>query len=348
MRISPPCSTTNRRPLPSPALTAASGESSPSTNGSIVTARAAGSSAPAGVDPAGEAVGWPEPPQLQASAATMATPSARRRGIIGFIVRPGSEAGSRRCYAPKMVRVASPVFVGRAAELAALDHALETAAAGRTTTVLIGGDAGVGKSRLLAAWNDRARERGATVVLGSCLDAGEGGPAYAAIVQALRGLFASIGSAGVEAFVGPDRTALSRILPELRGNRRGWRRRSAVDVGRPKLLFQRLVDIMDRAATDDGPLVLELEDLHWADPSTRRLPPVPSIESPYGTTIAPRHLPQRRDLSAITRWRNASSARSNHRCLPHRARPLRCHRGSRTADCHPRHPAVEGIGRSHL
>ncbi len=39
------------------------------------------------------------------------------------------------------------------------------------------------------------------------------------------------------------------------------------------LLFQRLVDIMDRAATDDGPLVLELEDLHWADPSTRAFLP---------------------------------------------------------------------------
>jgi len=60
-----------------------------------------------------------------------------------------------------MVRVASPTFVGRGAELAALDEALDAAAGGRTTTVLIGGDPGVGKTRLLETWNPRARDRGA-------------------------------------------------------------------------------------------------------------------------------------------------------------------------------------------
>ena len=167
-----------------------------------------------------------------------------------------------------MGRVASATFVGRAAELLRLDDALEAAIGGRTTAVLIGANAGVGKSRLLAAWNDRALARGARVIEGSCLDAGEAGPAYAAIAQALRRLFQTIPSAEVEALVGADQSAVLRILPDL-----------PVDAGRldgdqllaphaQTVVFQRLVDVLERAAAA-APLVLELEDLHWADPSTR-------------------------------------------------------------------------------
>ena len=72
-----------------------------------------------------------------------------------------------------MVRVASPTFVGRAAELAALDEALAAAERGNATTVLIGGDAGVGKTRLLEAWSRRVAGRGVRIVAGSCLDLGE-------------------------------------------------------------------------------------------------------------------------------------------------------------------------------
>ena len=75
-----------------------------------------------------------------------------------------------------------------------LDEALEAAAGGHTTTVLIGGDAGVGKTRLLQTWNQHARERGAKVVTGSCLDLGESGPGYTAIVEALRELIEGLGS----------------------------------------------------------------------------------------------------------------------------------------------------------
>jgi len=93
-----------------------------------------------------------------------------------------------------VVRITSPTFIGRSAELAMLDEALEAAAGGHTTTVLIGGDAGVGKTRLLQTWNQHARERGAKVVTGSCLDLGESGPGYTAIVEALRELIEGLGS----------------------------------------------------------------------------------------------------------------------------------------------------------
>jgi DNA-binding NarL/FixJ family response regulator/tetratricopeptide (TPR) repeat protein len=167
-----------------------------------------------------------------------------------------------------VVRIASPTFVGRAAELAALDQALDSSAHGHTTTVLIGGDAGVGKSRLLHTWNERAREGGARIATGSCLDLGESGPAYVALVQAFRELLGPLETAAVDALVGSDRSTLSLIIPELSVAAGPM---SDVQPSTPIIqtrLFDRLVRVIERASSD-APLVLELEDIHWADPSTR-------------------------------------------------------------------------------
>ena len=109
-----------------------------------------------------------------------------------------------------MVRVTSPTFVGRAAELEALDRALDAAELGQPTTILISGDPGVGKTRLLQAWNERAvRDRGARIAVGSCLDLGETGPAYTALVEALRDLLDGLDATEIENLVGPARTVPS-------------------------------------------------------------------------------------------------------------------------------------------
>jgi DNA-binding NarL/FixJ family response regulator len=167
-----------------------------------------------------------------------------------------------------VVRTASPTFVGRVAELAALDEALEAAAQGHTTTVLIGGDAGVGKTRLLDRWNERAREGGARIAAGSCLDLGETGPAYTSVVEALRDLVGTLDPAEEETLVGPDRTVLARVFPELADHAD----RATVGQQFPRLaqtrLFDRLIDVLHRASVQ-SPVVLELEDIHWADPSSR-------------------------------------------------------------------------------
>jgi DNA-binding NarL/FixJ family response regulator len=167
-----------------------------------------------------------------------------------------------------MVRVASPTFVGRAAELAALDQALDAAAQGQTTTILIGGDPGVGKTRLLQTWNHRAVERGARIAAGSCLDLGETGPAYTAVVEVLRELLVGLDPEQEEMLVGSDRTVLARIVPELGGSPDP----DAIGNDGPSFaqtrLFDRLADAFQRAAAT-GPLVLELEDIHWADRSSQ-------------------------------------------------------------------------------
>ena len=89
---------------------------------------------------------------------------------------------------PVARRLTSPTFVGRSGELGVLGSALERAAAGRPAFAFVGGESGVGKTRLLREFETRARAAGAHVLIGQCLElAGEQIP-YAPVVGALRPL----------------------------------------------------------------------------------------------------------------------------------------------------------------
>ena len=76
------------------------------------------------------------------------------------------------------LRISSPVFVGRGEELVRLRAALEGAMSGRVGTTLIGGEAGVGKSRLLAEFRAGAASEGLRVLEGGCVDLGDGARPY--------------------------------------------------------------------------------------------------------------------------------------------------------------------------
>src|ERR1700733_10110560 len=83
-------------------------------------------------------------------------------------------------------RISSPRFVGRMAELEALERLLEHAASGSGGAMLIGGEAGVGKSRLVAELEARAGAAGALVLTGECVELAEGQLAFSPIISALR------------------------------------------------------------------------------------------------------------------------------------------------------------------
>ena len=100
-------------------------------------------------------------------------------------------------------RVASPVFVGREAELAVLVDALDRPE--RVGAVLVGGEAGAGKSRLVAELAARATAGGSRVVVGGCVALGAESLPFAPFVQALAQLFGGLGPAEVDAVVGPAR-----------------------------------------------------------------------------------------------------------------------------------------------
>ena len=166
-----------------------------------------------------------------------------------------------------MARVSSPVFVGRAAELDRLCRALELAADHRPTMRLIAGDAGIGKTRLIAEFVPRARASGAHVLVGDCLQLGESGLPYAPFVAALRPLLRSLPPEKLDELIGPGRPELSHLLPDLGGVTDLPRDGGAAAQAR---LFEIVFGMLRRLA-DMAPVVLILEDLHWSDSSTRDL-----------------------------------------------------------------------------
>jgi ATP/maltotriose-dependent transcriptional regulator MalT len=172
----------------------------------------------------------------------------------------------RRHTGPVASRVTSSRMIGRAAELQQLEDALAAASSGRSSLAFVAGDSGVGKTRLVGELLRRAEASGAEVLSGDAVELGEGELPYAALVSALRGL-ARDGHPALDALHPRDRAELARLLPGLAGAAPATDP-SASDTPAQGRLFEAVLGLLDRLGAD-APVVLALEDLHWADPSTR-------------------------------------------------------------------------------
>jgi predicted ATPase len=113
----------------------------------------------------------------------------------------------------------------------------------------------------------RAGERGAVALSGGCLDVGEGVLAYAPLVEALRPLAVALGPGELDRVLGGARAELARLVPELGPQATG---RPVEAPLAPTRLFELLLGVLHRLA-ERGPVLLVVEDLHWADQSTRDL-----------------------------------------------------------------------------
>jgi hypothetical protein len=143
-------------------------------------------------------------------------------------------------------------FVGRADTLARLDAALPTGGGRRlASVVLVAGEAGMGKTALLARFADRAAARGARPVWGTCWD-GDRAPAFWPWTQALRALLDA--DPTLSAAVAPE---LGYVLPE---------RATAGDATQLRI-FDAVAGLLGRAAAA-APVLVVLDDLQWADRST--------------------------------------------------------------------------------
>lgn len=158
----------------------------------------------------------------------------------------------------------SPVFVGRGSEITDLTGALRRAGAGSPQAVLIGGEAGVGKTRLLEEFLRRAADAGAVTTLGGCLEVGAEGLPFAPLASALRRLYRALGPELESAAAGSE-GHLARLLPEF-GEADG---EPNDEYGRARL-FEHTARLFERLGADRT-LVLAVEDLHWSDRSTREL-----------------------------------------------------------------------------
>jgi tetratricopeptide (TPR) repeat protein len=162
-------------------------------------------------------------------------------------------------------RVASPTLVGRVEELETLEAARRRAADGEPAVVLVGGEAGVGKTRLAAELTARCLVDGTRVLAGGCVPVGGNGLPFAPIMEALRPLPEELGVDAVRELGGPSWRELARLLPTLGEPEAG----PAGQVAQARL-FELLLGLLARLS-QKTPVTLVVEDLHWADQSTRDL-----------------------------------------------------------------------------
>ena len=159
-------------------------------------------------------------------------------------------------------RVLSPVFAGRQAELALLARAVAAAADGAPGTVVISAEAGGGKSRLVSEFAATLPER-TLVLAGGCVELSAAGLPYAPFTAALRQLVRARGAGQVAALLpGQEAGELAALLPEFGAPPAG------VDPETARArLFELLLSLIE-ALAEQQPVVLVVEDLHWADRGT--------------------------------------------------------------------------------
>ena len=196
-------------------------------------------------------------------------PGRRLRDLHEAILRQDAElelAAPRAGHAPPAAREpGARAFVGRGSELAQLLVALGDAFAGSGRLVLLAGEPGIGKSRLVDALADHARARGARVLVGRCWEAG-GAPAYWPWVQALRPYVRASDAATLAAHAGSGAAELAQLVPELGERIPGLPPPSTLE---PELvrfrLFDAAAELLSNAAAE-RPIVLVIDDLQAADP----------------------------------------------------------------------------------
>lgn len=164
-------------------------------------------------------------------------------------------------------RVLCPRLVGREEQLFALEDALLAAHRGESRLLALGGEAGVGKTRLATELAKSADRLGWNVLWGGCSEAELPVP-YLPVVEALGNYLSTQDIGQVGESLGAARRELAQLFPQL-----GMDEPVAPvgDPGQAKLrLFEAVVGLLASAARDQG-LLLILEDVHWADSATREL-----------------------------------------------------------------------------
>ncbi|MET7301100.1 AAA family ATPase [Embleya sp. NPDC005575] len=168
-------------------------------------------------------------------------------------------------------------LVGRTEELAALRRAVEPALENGTAVVLLEGEPGVGKSRLMEEIADHAEDRGALVVWGHCLE-GEGRPTMWPWVETVSSLFDVMPPAQREQWAARD-------LGHLVGSRVERPAAPAIpDSNARYRLLEQVVDLIAEAS-GERPVVLMFDDLQWADSSSLQLLEHVICRLPAGTAV---------------------------------------------------------------
>jgi DNA-binding NarL/FixJ family response regulator len=166
--------------------------------------------------------------------------------------------------------VVSPALVGRESQLAALSAALAAARSTAGATLQISGEAGIGKSRLVAEFRVHAERLGCLVLQGGCFESDRALP-YAPILDLLRTMTAQQPAAAVAEWLRPSAAQLVKAVPEMVDWLPGVTPAPALEPEAEKRrIFHSVSRLFARIAADQ-PLVIVFEDLHWSDATSLEL-----------------------------------------------------------------------------
>jgi len=180
---------------------------------------------------------------------------------------PGGSASDRPGIAQPD---AMNVFVGRQRELTELRAAFDQIQANGGRVAMLAGEPGIGKTRTSAQLAAYATGRGAVVLWGRCQEGG-GAPAYWPWTQALRAYVRDIPVERLERELGVGAATIAEIVPELRSRIEGLSAESSLDPEAARFrLFDAIASFLRGMATT-SPILLVLDDLHWADPASLKL-----------------------------------------------------------------------------
>ncbi len=161
-------------------------------------------------------------------------------------------------------------IVGRQEQRDQLRRVLDDVVRDGSRFVLIGGDAGAGKTTVIEAFaadlSDGLSDRRAQLIRGQCVPLGGEGLPYAPVVGVLRDLVSLYGRDQVLEWAGVARPVLGTLLPELATEASTSTNGESMRLQ----LFEAIAMLWERAS-ETGPLVVIMEDVHWADESTRHL-----------------------------------------------------------------------------
>ena len=160
-----------------------------------------------------------------------------------------------------------PTLIGRQREMARLQQRYADAIAGQMTVALVSGEPGIGKTRLLDEMGARAHAAGARVLHGAATEA-EGMPPYLPFLEALGQHIRAAPPDELRAQTGANASILASLLPELHARLGDLPQSQALPPEQARLRLYEAIGALLAAIAHEQPLLLRLDDLHWADPAT--------------------------------------------------------------------------------
>ena len=164
-------------------------------------------------------------------------------------------------------RIGSSGFVGREQEMGELRGALEEAMAGRGQLVMLAGEPGIGKTRMTQELASYAEQQGAQVLWGWCYEE-EGAPPYWPWAQPIRTYVQARDADQLGTEMGPGAADIADVISEVRDKLPGIQPSTPLGPEQARFRLFGSISAFLKNAAQSQPMVLVLDDLHWADSSS--------------------------------------------------------------------------------